>query len=54
MQRDRSNEERDERSTPYVPPAIEESAQFETLALSCGKTPADSTFECTQLNPTNS
>ncbi|MEC7518553.1 MAG: hypothetical protein VYE22_01745 [Myxococcota bacterium] len=54
MHRDRSTEEREERSTPYVPPAIEESAKFETLALSCGKVPGDGTPQCEVFNPTQS
>lgn len=29
---------------PYVPPAILESAEFETLALACGKT--SGVYEC--------
>lgn len=44
MEKPKSHPSGDRRGRrPYAPPAVEETASFETLALACGKTTSDNT-----------
>jgi hypothetical protein len=38
--------EMEQRRLPYEPPAIEETSEFETLALECGHTPNSPSSAC--------